>query len=78
MLSPYDYWQFWRNTDDRDVIRFLKMFTDLSLEELDNVKDKFMSTRLGRPTENETIVKEIIIENDNFLTKTDCGFDVNL
>ena len=40
MLSPYDYWQFWRNTDDRDVIRFLKMFTDLSLEELDNVKNK--------------------------------------
>ena len=32
MLSPYDYWQFWRNTDDRDVLKFLKMFTDLSLE----------------------------------------------
>ena len=32
LLSPYDYWQFWRNTDDRDVIKFLKMFTDLSLK----------------------------------------------
>ena len=40
MLSPYDYWQFWRNTDDRDVLKFLKMFTDLSLEEIDNEKDK--------------------------------------
>ena len=28
-FSPYDYWQFWRNTDDRDVIKFLKMFSDL-------------------------------------------------
>jgi tyrosyl-tRNA synthetase len=39
MLSPYDYWQFWRNTDDRDVIKFLRMFTDLSLNEIDNIKD---------------------------------------
>tara|TARA_B100000989_G_scaffold216584_1_gene164944 strand:- start:149 stop:694 length:546 start_codon:yes stop_codon:yes gene_type:complete len=28
-LSPYDYWQFWRNVDDRDAIKFLKLFTDL-------------------------------------------------
>ena len=34
-LSPYDYWQFWRNTDDRDVIKFLKFFTD---ENLDNIE----------------------------------------
>ncbi len=40
MLSPYDYWQFWRNTDDRDVLKFLKMFTDLSLDEIKNIKDK--------------------------------------
>ncbi len=40
MLSPYDYWQFWRNTDDRDVLKFLKMFTDLSLDEIDKEKDK--------------------------------------
>ena len=39
MLSPYEYWQFWRNTDDRDVIKFLRMFTDLSLNEIDNIKD---------------------------------------
>ena len=34
MLSPYDYWQFWRNTEDADVGRFLKLFTDLPLEEI--------------------------------------------
>ncbi len=37
-LSSYDYWQFWRNTDDRDVIKFLKFFTDLELEEIDKIK----------------------------------------
>ena len=39
LLSPYDYWQFWRNTDDRDVIRFLKMFTDLALKKIDEIKN---------------------------------------
>lgn len=34
MLSPYDYWQYWRNTEDADVMRFLKYFTDLPLEEI--------------------------------------------
>jgi tyrosyl-tRNA synthetase len=33
-LSDWDYWQFWRNTDDRDVGRFLKLFTDLPLPEI--------------------------------------------
>ncbi len=40
LLSIYDYWQFWRNTDDRDVIKFLKMFTDLSLEKIENIKNE--------------------------------------
>ena len=34
LLSTYDYWQFWRNTADADVGRFLKLFTDLSLEDI--------------------------------------------
>src|SRR5271168_1438224 len=41
-LSPYDYWQFWRNTEDGDVGRFLRMFTDLPLQEiarLEKLKD---------------------------------------
>lgn len=33
-LSAFDYWQFWRNTDDRDVGRFLRLFTDLPLDEI--------------------------------------------
>ena len=39
LLSPYDYWQFWRNTDDKDVIRFLKFFTDEKIESIQNLKD---------------------------------------
>ena len=39
MLSPYDYWQFWRNTDDKDVINFLKLFTDLDINKIDNLKN---------------------------------------
>ena len=35
MLSPYDYYQFWRNSDDRDVIKFLKLFTEISLEKIE-------------------------------------------
>jgi tyrosyl-tRNA synthetase len=34
MVSPYDYWQFWRNTEDADVARFLKLFTVLPLPEI--------------------------------------------
>lgn len=33
-LPAYDYWQFWRNTDDRDVFRFMRLFTDLSTDEI--------------------------------------------
>ena len=40
LLSSYDYWQFWRNTDDRDVIKFLKIFTDLETDEIENIKNK--------------------------------------
>ena len=39
-LSPYDYWQFWRNTDDRDVIKFLNIFTDLTIQEIKDLKDE--------------------------------------
>jgi tyrosyl-tRNA synthetase len=37
-LSPYDYWQFWRNIDDRDVLKFIKMFTDLSIEKVKEIE----------------------------------------
>jgi tyrosyl-tRNA synthetase len=37
LLSEYDYWQFWRNTSDADVIRFLKLFTDVSIAEIEEM-----------------------------------------
>ena len=37
MLSPYEFWQFWRNTTDADVGRFLKIFTELPVEECDRL-----------------------------------------
>ncbi len=40
LLSSYDYWQFWRNTDDRDVVKFLKMFTDLELKKIEKLKNE--------------------------------------
>ena len=39
LLSPYDYWQFWRNIDDRDVVKFLKIFTDLDIDEINKIKN---------------------------------------
>jgi len=39
-LSPYDYWQFWRNTDDRDVKKFFNYFTDIDLNEVENIFKK--------------------------------------
>jgi tyrosyl-tRNA synthetase len=38
-LAPYDYYQFWRNSEDDDALRFLKLFTDLSLDEIEEMKD---------------------------------------
>jgi len=39
LLSPYDYWQFWRNTNDDDVKRFLKYFTEISVDELEKISN---------------------------------------
>ena len=39
MLSSYDYWQFWRNTDDKDVVNFLKLFTDIDLKQIESLKN---------------------------------------
>ncbi len=37
LVSPYEYWQYWRNTEDADVTRFLKLFTVLPLDEIDRL-----------------------------------------
>ena len=39
LCSPWDYWQFWRNTEDKDVIRFLKLFTEISLGEIKKLEE---------------------------------------
>jgi len=76
-LSPYDYWQFWRNIDDRDVIKFLKMFTDLDTEEIDRIKNEDINKlkiKLANETTSmlhgkneaekaENIAKELFSEN---------------
>ncbi len=38
-LSAYNYWQFWRNTDDRDVLKFLKIFTDLNVDKINSIQN---------------------------------------
>jgi tyrosyl-tRNA synthetase len=40
LFSPYDYWQFWRNTDDRDVKRFLNFFTEIDSNEINRICEK--------------------------------------
>ena len=55
MLSPYEFWQFWRNTTDADVGRFLKLYTELSVEECD---------RLGALAGSEINAAKIILANE--------------
>ena len=40
LFSSYDYWQFWRNTDDNDVKRFLNFFTEIEPNEIDKICDR--------------------------------------
>tara|TARA_B100000886_G_scaffold78113_1_gene50637 strand:- start:21 stop:728 length:708 start_codon:yes stop_codon:yes gene_type:complete len=40
LFSVFDYWQFWRNVDDKDVLKFLKMFTDLNLSEIEEISNQ--------------------------------------
>ena len=39
-FHPYDYWQFWRNTDDRDVKKFLNFFTEIDTDEINKICEK--------------------------------------
>jgi tyrosyl-tRNA synthetase len=55
MLSPYEFWQFWRNTTDADVGRFLKLYTELPVEECD---------RLGALQGSEINEGKIILANE--------------
>ncbi len=55
MLSPYEFWQFWRNTTDADVGRFLKLYTELPVDECD---------RLGALAGSEINAAKIILANE--------------
>ena len=46
LRSPYDYWQFWRNTEDADVGRFLRLYTDLPLDEIERL-EKFEGAEIN-------------------------------
>jgi len=39
LCSSWDYWQFWRNTEDKDVVKFLKLFTEISIEEINKLEE---------------------------------------
>ena len=54
MLSPYEYWQFWRNIEDKNVINFLKLFTDLSLNKIDEIKNSSDINKLKILLANQT------------------------
>ena len=47
LLSAYDYWQFWRNTEDGDVIRFLKLFTELPLAQIKEYESWLGSSKIN-------------------------------
>ena len=57
LLSPYEYWQFWRNTDDRDVKKFMYYFTEIDTNEINNL------------FKNESDINEIKIKLANEATK---------
>ncbi len=54
LFTSYEYWQFWRNTDDGDVVKFLKFFTDINIEELKNLQEKKNINDLKIILANET------------------------
>ncbi len=54
LLSPYEFWQFWRNTTDADVGRFLKLYTELDLEECD---------RLGALSGSDINAAKVVLAN---------------
>jgi tyrosyl-tRNA synthetase len=64
-LSDYDYWQFWRNTDDRDVDRYLRLFTDLPISEIEQL-EKLQGAELNE-------AKKILADEATALTRDkDC------
>ena len=54
LFSVYDYWQFWRNTDDKDVVKFLKYFTEIDIDKINNIDRNININKLKILLANET------------------------
>ena len=67
LLSDHDFWQFWRNTEDDDVIKFLKLFTELDLDKISNL-NKLQGSDINKA--------KIILANE--VTKICRGEDASL
>ena len=79
LFSVFEYWQFWRNTDDRDVLKFLKMFTDLKLNEIESISNENINQQkiilaneatsmlhgIKEAEEAENIAKNSFLENSS-------------
>ena len=69
-LSPFDYWQFWRNSADADVIRFMKLFTELELSEIEEMAGQ-LATETG-PTYVNSLKRRLADECTTLLHGADC------
>ena len=69
-LSPFDYWQFWRNSADADVIRFMKLFTELELSEIEEMAGQ-LATESG-PTFVNALKRRLADECTTLLHGADC------
>ncbi len=54
LFSSYDYWQFWRNSDDRDVVKFLKFFTDIETNKINKLTETNQINDLKKILASET------------------------
>ena len=71
LLSAYDYWQFWRNTNDKDVIKFLKLFTDIDTNEivkLENTTDDINNLKILLANQATTMLHGLKAAKDSELT----------
>ena len=69
-LSPFDYWQFWRNSADADVIRFLKLFTELELSEIEEMAGQLAQE--SGPTYVNALKRRLADECTTLLHGADC------
>ena len=73
LLTPYNYWQFWRNVDDKDVLKFFKLFTDLNIQEIDKVgKEEINKQKIILANETTTMLhgKTEAIKSEETARKT--------